>query len=313
MNPSVSSVDAGVDQERGGAGTIAVCIVCRNEADRLRPCLASVGWADELIVMDLNSDDGSAQVAHEYGARVLQREPLPIVEPLRNELAAATRCSWVLAVDPDERVTPGLARSLQEVAGQPDLDAVIIPRMNYDLGVPPTHPMHRYEPQLRMYRPDRVRWPEVPNELPQVAAERTLRLPLHDDVVLVHDRSRNVPEIVERISRYAPAQAQSMLESGQTFSVRAMFGALVAQAEKEFLHAEPWHDGVSGLLRAGILVAYKFYVWTALWQLSEAKGDAADERWLHRASLFLRAVRWLVVARRRLHKKWHQLRKTSRS
>ena len=65
---------------------ISVCIVCRNEADRLAPCLASVAWADEVIVMDLESEDDSADVAARHGARVIERSPLPIVEPLREEL-----------------------------------------------------------------------------------------------------------------------------------------------------------------------------------------------------------------------------------
>ena len=59
-----------------GAPLISVCIVCRNEADRIGPCLESVTWADEVVVMDLCSEDGSAEVARRYGARVVEREPL---------------------------------------------------------------------------------------------------------------------------------------------------------------------------------------------------------------------------------------------
>ena len=60
---------------------ISVCIVCRNEADKLGPCLESVAWADEVIVMDLESSDASAETAETHGARVVRRAPLPIVEP----------------------------------------------------------------------------------------------------------------------------------------------------------------------------------------------------------------------------------------
>lgn len=83
---------------------ISVCIVCCNEADKLFPCLKSVAWVDEILVMDLSSGDGSAAVARAHGAHVIEREPFPIVEPLRNELAAMARGEWILALDPDERV-----------------------------------------------------------------------------------------------------------------------------------------------------------------------------------------------------------------
>src|SRR5689334_8590702 len=136
------------------APRISVCIVCRNEADRLAPCLESVAWADEAIVMDLDSTDGSAALAESYGARVVRRAP-----------------------------------------------------------------------QLRMYRKSAVRWPEIPNALPDVPEARRLRLPADDALVMIHDRSRTVPEILERSLRYAPLQAQSMIDRGQVFTARAMLTA----------------------------------------------------------------------------------------
>jgi glycosyltransferase involved in cell wall biosynthesis len=273
---------------------ITVCIVCRDEADKLVPCLESVRWADEVLVMDLSSEDDSAIVAQKHGARVLRRDPFPIVEPLRNEIAAAAAHDWILALDPDERVAPGLAQALRQLAQRDDLDAIVIPRMNYDLGYPPSNPIQRYEPQLRMYRRTRVRWPEIPNTLPAVAEDRKFQLPQRDDLVIIHDRSRNVPEILERVIRYAPAQAQSMLDQGQRFTATAMFRALAAQIDKEFFRAEAWNDGLPGVLRAAILVAYKFYVWTAFWQLSGAQRTAEDDRLVRRLGKALRFARRLL-------------------
>jgi (heptosyl)LPS beta-1,4-glucosyltransferase len=272
---------------------ITVCIVCRNEADKLAPCLESVGWADEILVMDLSSEDDSAIVAQRYGARVLRRDPFPIVEPLRNEIAAAATNDWILALDPDERVTLELAKALRELAQRDDLDAIVIPRMNYDLGYPPSNPIQRYEPQLRMYRRTRVKWPEIPNTLPIVSEDRKFQLAQRDDLVIIHDRSRNVPEILERVIRYAPAQAQSMLDQGQRFTAKAMFRALAAQIDKEFFRGEAWNDGVPGVIRATILVAYKFYVWTAFWQLSGAQRTAEDDRMVRRMGKTLGILRRL--------------------
>ena len=157
---------------------ISVCIVCRNEADKLGPCLESVRWANEVVLLDLESEDGSAELARRAGARVVTHPPVPIVETVRNVVADAATGEWILALDPDERVSAGLAAELQRVAARSDVDAIVVPRMNIDFGYPPTSPLQRYEPQLRMYRRAKVRWPTFPNSLPEVAADKVLRLPV---------------------------------------------------------------------------------------------------------------------------------------
>jgi hypothetical protein len=132
-----------------------------------------------------------------------------------------------------------------------------------------------------------VQWPDIPNTLPSVPENRKFNLSQNDDMVIIHDRSRNVPEILERVIRYAPMQAQSMLDQGQRFSAKAMFSALAAQVDKEFFRAEAWKDGLPGVLRAAILVGYKFYVWTAFWQLSGAQRTEADDRLIRRLGKLL--------------------------
>jgi glycosyltransferase involved in cell wall biosynthesis len=275
----------------GNAPQISVCIVCRNEADRLGPCLDSVSWAKEVIVMDLSSTDNSAALAKEYGARVITRAPAVVVELVRNEIAAAAGGEWILALDPDERVTPGLAQELQRIAQRTDVDAVVIPRMNYDLGYPPSNPLQRYEPQIRMYRRRRVQWPVVPNGLPDVPADRLYRLPQRDELVLIHDRSRNIPEVLERVIRYAPAQAQSMIDRGEVFTASAMIRTLGGKIYKQFFIGQAFKDGVPGFLRASILVAFHFYVWAAFWQLSGSHRTPADDRLLRRIASVIEGMR----------------------
>jgi (heptosyl)LPS beta-1,4-glucosyltransferase len=249
---------------------------------------------DEILVMDLESTDGSAEVAKQYGARVISRQVLPIVEPLRNEVASRACSEWILALDPDERVTPGLADELRRLAKRCDLDAIVIPRMNIDFGYPPSHPIQRYEPQIRMYRRDRVVWPSFPNKLPEIDEDRLHRLPQKDDVVLIHNRNRSIPEALERAIRYAPAQAQSMIERGDTFTASAMVRTLCQKFHKQFLAGRACQDGVPGALRATILVLFHFYVWAAFWQLSGARRTPEDDRLLRRIGLLFDGAQWLL-------------------
>jgi glycosyltransferase involved in cell wall biosynthesis len=289
--------------------TVSACIVCRNEAGRLGPCLESAAWVDEIVVLDLESTDGSGELARRHGARVIGHEPVPVVEAVRNVVADAATGEWILALDPDERVSPGLRDELLRLRHRTDIDAVAIPFMNYDLGYPALHPVHRYDPKPRFYRRGRVRWPEVPNALPDIPLDRLLRLPSRDDVVMIHERNRTIPEAIERALRYAPAEAQAMVDRGQVFTARAMLRTLGGKAYKQFVVARPWREGVPGFLRAGILVAFHFYVWAAFWQLSGAKRTAEDDHLMRRLGHLVETLRmpgrigrralWLVKPRRR--------------
>jgi glycosyltransferase involved in cell wall biosynthesis len=265
--------------------------VCRNEADRLGPCLDSLRWVDELVVLDLDSDDESAELARAAGARVIAHPAVPIVETVRNVVADAATGEWVLVADPDERVSPGLAAELRRLAARADVDAVVVPRMNLDFGFAPTSPLQRYEPQLRMYRRAAVRWPEFPNALPQVPEERVVRVASSDELTLVHDRNRNIPEAIDRVRRYAPAQAQAMIDAGEVFTARRMVGTLAEKLYRHLVVSRALRDGVPGLLRASLLVAFHLYVWAAFWQLSGGRRTAGDDALLRRADRLLAPLR----------------------
>jgi (heptosyl)LPS beta-1,4-glucosyltransferase len=278
------------------ASAITACVVCRNEADRLGPCLASLAWTWQTIVLDLSSSDDSAAVARRAGARVLHHEPVPIVELVRNEVASAAATDWILVVDPDERVTPGLAGALEQAAADEGIDAVVMPRMNCDFGFEPSHWTQRYEPQLRMYRRSAVAWPTRPNRLPTVAPDRTLRLPARDDLVLRHERSRTIAEVLERSVRYAPVQAQAMLDEGQHFTAGAMMRSLGHEVRSKLIDGQAWRDGVPGLMRGGVLVGFKFYVWAELWRISGAGRNPDDERVVRRVGAVSELARYGLTA-----------------
>lgn len=278
------------------AEPISACIVCRDEGDRLDDCLASLAWADEILVLDLESTDDSSEVAARRGARVVSHPPVPIVELVRNEIAGHAQGDWILVLDPDERVSPGLAEALAVLRGRDDLDGVWIPRQNIDFGHAPQAPEHRFEYQLRMYRRSRVEWPTQPNKLPAIPEERVHRVPARDELVLVHIRNRTVAEALERVLRYAPVQAQAMIDRGETFTARDMIRTLRRKARRQFVQADALDEGVPGFVRATVLVAFHFYVWAAFWQLSGAPKTPEDDAYMRRLGKVLRVARLAVRA-----------------
>jgi hypothetical protein len=99
---------------------------------------------------------------------------------------------------------------------------------------------------------------------------------------MIHDRNRSIPEAIDRVLRYAPAEAQAMVDAGKAFSAREMTTVLGRAFRKQFFHAHAFDEGVPGVVRGGILIAHKFYVWAAFWHLSGAQRTPEDDAYLRR-------------------------------
>jgi glycosyltransferase involved in cell wall biosynthesis len=94
---------------------LSVILITRNEAANVAGCLASVAFADEWIVVDSGSTDGTCVLARELGATVIATDDWPGFGAQKNRALAHARGRWVLSIDADERVTPELAASIRAV------------------------------------------------------------------------------------------------------------------------------------------------------------------------------------------------------
>src|ERR1700744_6179934 len=113
---------------------ITVYVMSYNEARQIRAVLESVKWADELIVVDSFSTDGTVEIAREFGARVIS-EKFCGFGKLRNFALDASQNDWMFSLDADERCTPELAEEIRRTldAG-PQFDAYHVPRKSHFLG-----------------------------------------------------------------------------------------------------------------------------------------------------------------------------------
>jgi len=113
---------------------LSVTVVAKNEAADLGAALASVAWADEIVVVDSHSTDETVAIARQYTDRVVVHDWLGHIEQ-KNYAASLASHDWILSLDADERVTPELATELQALkAGEPPEAAFRIPRVTWHLG-----------------------------------------------------------------------------------------------------------------------------------------------------------------------------------
>ena len=94
---------------------LTAIVSSHNEARLLERCLPTLGFCDELLVIDIASDDDTAAVALAHGARVLHHDWVPIAERARIELVSTAAHDWLLFLDPDEVLPPALAAQIAEL------------------------------------------------------------------------------------------------------------------------------------------------------------------------------------------------------
>ena len=112
---------------------ISVYIIAYNEAAKIRDCINSVLWADEIIVADSHSTDGTSEIAIELGAKVIHI-PFNGYGDLRNQAISKCTGDWIFSLDSDERCTIKVRDEIIKLVNNASLDIYRVPRKNFFMG-----------------------------------------------------------------------------------------------------------------------------------------------------------------------------------
>src|SRR5271165_2585726 len=135
-----------------GCLTLSIVIITLNEEANLARTLASVAWADEIVVVDSGSTDRTREVAESYSAKFYV-EPWKGFAAQKNSALAKATGDWILSLDADEEVEPALAEEIRAIlAANPSVAGFWIPRKNFFLGRWIKHGGFYPDPKLRLFR-----------------------------------------------------------------------------------------------------------------------------------------------------------------
>jgi len=225
---------------------ITVVMPTLNEAARIRDAIAALAWADDVIVVDGGSADGTPELARIAGARVIPFVGGTIAGQ-RNAGIAAARNPWVLALDADERVPHGLRSELAAVLAAPRHAAYRVRLRNFYLGRELRHGRWGHDWHVRLFQRER-RFIEqrVHERLEPVSDVGSLRAPLE------HTPYRDLAHHLEKIVRYAQWGAQDLYARGRRASAWDITARPVWRFVREFVIYSGWRDGRRGLLAAAV-------------------------------------------------------------
>jgi glycosyltransferase involved in cell wall biosynthesis len=248
---------------------VSVTVITRNEAADVGAALASVSWADELIVVDSQSTDDTVAIARQYTDRVVVRE-WPGYPAQKNFAASLASHDWILSLDADERVTPSLATEIQRMLErEPDHRGFQIPRVTWHLGRWIRTTDWYPDFQLRLYDRRAAQWTGqyVHESLTVSGSVGRLREELQ------HFAYRDIADHLETIDRYTTYAARQMHEQGRRAGCLQIAGHPPLAFLRNYLLKGGITDGVPGLVISAMNAYYVGLKFAKLWEMNTVHGS----------------------------------------
>lgn len=195
---------------------LSVAIITMNESDCLPDCVDSVAFADEIVVVDSGSTDGTAAMARKLGCNLIQH---PFSGFGRQKQVAVDHCrnEWVLILDADERLTAEGAEILTAALTSDcrDTAAFLLQRKNFLHGRWIRHSGWWPDPLVRLVKPAEGRFsPDMVHECWLTDGKVS---PLA--CVIEHHSFRNYDEMIRKLQHYSTLGARQMASAGEKTSV----------------------------------------------------------------------------------------------
>lgn len=276
---------------------VAVVVLTFNEERRLRPCLESVRWADEIVIVDGFSTDKTLEIARDFTSAVFQSDLLGPGNPggygaQRNFALSKVTAPWVFFIDADERCTPELAEAIRAVShadvGGPD--AYEVRRSDFYFGVHTPY-THGEGWLVRLMLRDKARW-----------TERLVHEGLETDGPigrlsgeLLHFSKDSIADYLTTQNRYTSLEAEELERQGRPLAPHPLFECLRTFCNI-YIYKGAYREGAFGLIMAVFFASYSFQIWAKQWEREMKAGrippDEPRFRVLEAGAEFLRAI-WI--------------------
>jgi glycosyltransferase involved in cell wall biosynthesis len=249
--------------------TVSAVVLTRNEERHLPDCLASLCWADEVLVLDSGSRDHTLTIAQEAGVRIEQRDWVNYSVQRQRGLELA-RCEWVFFVDADERVPTALADEVRRVlaAAGPEV-GWWVPRRNFFPGGREVR-FSGWSPdyQLRLLRRDAAHYD------PTEAVHEVARLQGQAGWLtekLVHINYEQWGEFFAKQAAFARHEASTWRAAGQRTRPHNLLLQPLRAFYRRYVTWQGWRDGWLGLWLSLAMAGFDFLSWWYLWRLPDAE------------------------------------------
>jgi glycosyltransferase involved in cell wall biosynthesis len=250
---------------------LSVITLTLNEAHNIGECLQSVSWADQIVVIDAGSTDGTVDIARRYTPQV---EVLPWkgYGAARNAALERVTGDWVLWLDADERVTAELAEEITRVLAtdSPGVDGYAVARRAYFCGKWIRHCGWYPGRVVRLFRKGKARFSET-RVHEQLVIDGRVVDSRHD---ILHYTDPDLNHYFSKFNRYTTLAAEDLAQNGRGPRISDLIVKPAFMFVKMYILRLGFLDGVHGLVLSKASAAYVFAKYAKLWDISRQSTSA---------------------------------------
>lgn len=249
--------------------TISVILITKNEAALIRQALDSVAWANEIVVVDSGSTDGTVEICREYTDKVFVTD-WPGFGPQKNRALGHATGDWVLSIDADEQVTPELAQEIRAAIAVPTADAYRLPRLSSFCGRFMRHSGWWPDEVLRLFRRGKGHFSDDRVHERVIADGRVQAL----RGLLLHYSYRSLDQLLDKVNHYSREGALARHERGKQAGLGTAIGHGLWAFVRTYLLRRGFLDGAEGFIVAVSNAEASYYRYLKLMYLNREKGKA---------------------------------------
>jgi glycosyltransferase involved in cell wall biosynthesis len=249
---------------------LSVIIITKNEAANIRACLDSVKFANQWIIVDSGSTDGTQDIARAFGATVIETPDWPGFGPQKNRALDAAQGEWVLSMDADERISDALRAEILAAIEAPAHDSYALPRLSSFCGHFIRHAGWYPDYIVRLFKNGAGRFStDLVHESVNVARGTTGKL----KTPITHYSYVDDDAYLRKLVQYSTLGAQQAFAAGKRSSLGKAILHAFSAFMRSFVFKRGFLDGRAGLMVAISTAESTYHKYFKLMLLTEAERD----------------------------------------
>lgn len=250
---------------------VSILIHTLNEEKNIKNCLESVKWADEIIIVDMYSDDKTVDIAKEYTDHIFLHERMGYADPARQFGLDQASHNWILIVDADELVPLKLKKRMEIIINEDLGDIISVPHNNYFFGhlmeftgwgpLQDTH--HRFFKKDFVYISDKIHSTFTEREDARIYEIKD------PEEGFIHFNYLDVEHFLDKLNRYTTIEARALFKEGKDIRFRTVVNQIFSQFRKRYFTLGGRKEGFRGFSLSFLMSVYRLVTYAKLKLIKE--------------------------------------------